>query len=66
MTYQKAVQLRVKAEAGNDPLAYLQAAEAFESLNMPTSAQRMRDRAAFYKKSEPLPVAAYHLLSTTK
>jgi hypothetical protein len=44
--------LRAHAETYNDPYLYSMAAIAFDSLDMPLSAQRCRDRARHYQEAQ--------------
>jgi hypothetical protein len=49
LSYSDACDLRDYAETQTDPFFYRMAAEAFDALDMPTAAGRMRDRAAHYE-----------------
>lgn len=50
--YKRAVSLRIVAEKYTDPELYEEAAAAFAGIDMPLSAQCMRDRAAHYRSNE--------------
>jgi hypothetical protein len=52
LSYSDAVQIRTYAESGSDPYYYEMAAIAFDSLDMPLSAQRCRDRARHYQEAQ--------------